>query len=1247
MNLIYKTLCSAALLAVVPPVLAGNFQANFNDGQTPAGATLFGNTGDNNAGVIELTGGVDNSGCLKLTKAVNSAQGSMIIDDLDAGAAVNSFTATFKVRIGGGTSTPADGMSFCFGSDVNGAFGEAGTGSGLRVGIDIYNNPDNAPAFKISWGGVQVATTGILPIASIVTGANFVDVLVRINPSGTLDVVYNGTPLMTNLNIGFQPVIGGRFGFGARTGGATANHFVDDISITTSLGDFLAPAVVVPPRSVRMVNGYTTTLRVTANDPANTTYQWERKLPGAPGFTPVAGENADTLTTATLGLADSGTEYRVILTNPASVAVTSVPAVIEVVSLPQGTPNTVSYNFDDGNTPAGTNNYGTAVALLNGGFGDSGFMRLTESLGGQAGTWTVDDLNSGLPVESIDIAFRLLMTPDPGAVPADGFGFHWAPNLPESGFPNAEEPVGSGLSVGFDVYNNGANEAPAVDVFWLGTRIGGSALPVAVLNTEGAFVDVQIRLSSLGRVDVAFNGEVVAWQVQIPAWTAFSGAKYGFAARTGGAFQQHAIDDVRIKSVPYSGPIGLISHPANATALVGRTATFSATSNDPTRTSYQWQISVGGAAFTNITGAESQTYTTPVLAVGDNGNQYRVRLTSTGNASTADSNPALLTVVDLVAPLTGPIVNRFNNLTDVDNQGTAPAAVQTLSGNYTFEGDASNGYLVLTQAANSQFGTLVVDDLNGNAAVGGFTASVKTQLVGENPADGWSFSWGTGIAPVQVYGGLEAGLGNDLRISFITYGPSGVSIRVNFRGVALANIPVPLDLLQSAPGTFEEVLIRVTPATSTTSALLDVAQDGQLVIRNLALPGLQGIAGGRFAIAARTGGANELHAYDDLVITTIPYVGPITLVSAPPVAQTILENSAVTLTVESSNPAVTTYQWQRAPAGSDVFANIPGATELSYTTPLLALPESGVKFQVVSTGSTNAVTTAPSVITVVTPGLPATWDRIIDFDDGNAPGDALLLGTAGVFLSGGVGDTGALVLTTAVNGLQGSMALGDQDGGEPVRGFVTNFQLRIGNGSNPPADGASFVWAPSAITAPFGESGAGIGLIVSFDIYDNEDGNPDNEAGEAPAIEAMWKGESLGNVRVPRSLLESGSEFRNVIVRVNPEGTLDVIFGSRVLFWKTPLPGFAPVSGGNFGWGGRTGGLNAEQAVDNIFLTTFVGDAPSIQVVQAGGNVVITFDGVLEFSDTLNAWTPMPGQASPLILPLNSLSGHRYYRSRK
>src|SRR5438309_1017756 len=63
-------LLSAATLSAQ----AGSFSSDFNSG-LPAGATLYGTA------VVEPTGGVGDSGCLKLTKAINSQSGSIVLDD--------------------------------------------------------------------------------------------------------------------------------------------------------------------------------------------------------------------------------------------------------------------------------------------------------------------------------------------------------------------------------------------------------------------------------------------------------------------------------------------------------------------------------------------------------------------------------------------------------------------------------------------------------------------------------------------------------------------------------------------------------------------------------------------------------------------------------------------------------------------------------------------------------------------------------------------------------------------------------------------------------------------------------------------------------------------------------------------------------------------------------------------------------------------------------------------------------------
>lgn len=224
------------------------------------GGTFSNNLNSEPSGVIEIrdparwepAGGVNGSGYISLTDAVGSLNGTIVLPDLDAGQAIGGFTASFKVRIGGGTSTPADGMSFNFAREddsiVSGGFtGEGGTGTGLAICFDSYNNSGEAPALNVKVDGQLIARTwfsGSGPAnrtiftdpkgnqVSLETGDVFADVKIEFKDN-LLSLQFKGLDVYKNLVVPFTP-IAGRFVFGARTGGSTDNHWIDDLTITTT-----------------------------------------------------------------------------------------------------------------------------------------------------------------------------------------------------------------------------------------------------------------------------------------------------------------------------------------------------------------------------------------------------------------------------------------------------------------------------------------------------------------------------------------------------------------------------------------------------------------------------------------------------------------------------------------------------------------------------------------------------------------------------------------------------------------------------------------------------------------------------------------------------------------------------------------------------------------------------------------------------------------------------------------------------
>src|SRR2546422_3960356 len=70
------------------------FQSDFNSG-LPPGSSVYGNT------LVDTSGGVGNSGVLKVTAAANNQLGGFIVEDIAGGNAITNFTITYKLNLGG------------------------------------------------------------------------------------------------------------------------------------------------------------------------------------------------------------------------------------------------------------------------------------------------------------------------------------------------------------------------------------------------------------------------------------------------------------------------------------------------------------------------------------------------------------------------------------------------------------------------------------------------------------------------------------------------------------------------------------------------------------------------------------------------------------------------------------------------------------------------------------------------------------------------------------------------------------------------------------------------------------------------------------------------------------------------------------------------------------------------------------------------------------------------------------------
>jgi hypothetical protein len=160
-----------------------------------------------------------------------------------------------------------------------------------------------------------------------------------------------------------------------------------------------------------------------------------------------------------------------------------------------------------------------------------------------------------------------------------------------------------------------------------------------------------------------------------------------------------------------------------------------------------------------------------------------------------------------------------------------------------------------------------------------------------------------------------------------------------------------------------------------------------------------------------------------------------------------------------------------------------------------------------------------------------------DFNDNLVPLGTSLFGDPGDGTAGVVED-GILKLTKLVGSMQAGFVIDDLDAGGTVSGFTATFKLLIGGGSA--ADGFSFNFGPDVPYGTMGEEGAGTGLSVCFDTYDNG-------GGEAPAIDLKAGGVVVASAKGIGALFRA-NKFVDVVLQVNRDGTLNLAVDNTVVF---------------------------------------------------------------------------------------------------
>ncbi len=280
---------------------------DFNSGLDTSELEIYGSA------EVRDTGGVGNSGYLKITDGVGSQLGAaLLLERRD----INQVTFEFQARIGDTSGRPADGFSFNVADDMpTGTYpqseegyagGEATApaglvvafdnwssgGSDLGVGIEIkYANESRAfvATPEVTAGGAPTEDANGIP--SIHRGPDWFPVSVDLSIDGFATVIYDNVTIMDRVDVGWAGVTNAQAGFGGRTGGAWQSHWFDDVSINYLGPDVGDISVAEQPEGASVNEHQQVTMSVVVGGyPNGGGYQWYRVPAG--GGDPVMIEGA-------------------------------------------------------------------------------------------------------------------------------------------------------------------------------------------------------------------------------------------------------------------------------------------------------------------------------------------------------------------------------------------------------------------------------------------------------------------------------------------------------------------------------------------------------------------------------------------------------------------------------------------------------------------------------------------------------------------------------------------------------------------------------------------------------------------------------------------------------------------------------------------------------------------------------------------------------------------------------------------
>lgn len=571
----------------------------------------------------------------------------------------------------------------------------------------------------------------------------------------------------------------------------------------------------------------------------------------------------------------------------------------------------------------------------------------------------------------------------------------------------------------------------------------------------------------------------------------------------------------------------------------------------------------------------------------------------------SSSRIILLTALLLPAPLRA----QYQWSAAFDNNATPEGML--LRGNASIQ----NGALVLTPATGGMQGDAILPKFwpEGQTPAA-FSLRCTAKMNGNSGGvigDGWSISLNDGI-PSWLVG--ENGAGNGPKFIFDTWADSTDATD----GGAKLWMPngMSRQTVSAAPNRLSALIGDRNDWHAVEFSAQAWRQQGSVTYRGNSLISRSGSdsatpvihADGRLILGARTGDAFNAHQFDNISVTVTPYPvftvqpqgvqitsGTTPLFEAQTNFNTLPWLGLSTFTLAAS--ATTT--WQAKHPGGE-WTNIPETTEpilwgadaaprlilrsVREDQPLwdgddAALSADGTQFRCVLNWH-NGYTTATQPATLRLMPLPQELPGAITLFN------AFPRGHAQVTFPHEEGKV--LRLTPASPDCLGGFVFEEisrtpQGQPQQVTAFSAQFQYRGSLASGMRADGFSFNVAADLpgmtgdIPAGAGEEGAGTGLTISFDAYEN---GPEDPAG----IDIRWGGQLVLRRPLPPDAVFN-DDWITAFVRVESDGTLDLAVNGSALVFDLPLTAWSGLREPRLAFYGRTGALWQQQDIRELSVS--------------------------------------------------------------